>query len=366
MKVVYTYHCLQQRIGGISRYFFEISQRIRKTDDVQVVSKYLNNQYFSEVIKGRNRDFLGDRKFLTKYYVRNFIEDMYMFRYLRGTDADVIHMTGESPWIFHFLHDNPIVITVHDMIPELTNDSRSRVCARRKCIEKADAIICVSENTRRDLLDIYPHINKEKVFVVYHGSDSQHASLSEVMPDDYILFVGNRGIYKNFNFALTAIAPILKSWQLRLVCTGHDLDESERALVASLGLEGKVDSAGFVSDSRLNELYRGARLFLFPSKYEGFGIPILESWANGCPLCLSNTSCFPEIAGDAASYFDPENAESIRAAVERILNDENYRRAIIERGHTRVAQFSWDIAAEKTLEVYRWVINHRNIKKVGC
>ena len=119
-----------------------------------------------------------------------------------------------------------------------------------------------------------------------------------------------------------------------------------------LGLEGAVSSR-FVSDNQLAYLYQHALCFVFPSLYEGFGIPVLEAFASGCPVLLSNASCFPEVGGDAALYFDPYNPEEMAKTIENVVSDSNLRTQMIQRGHERVKAFSWDKTAAQTAEFYK-------------
>jgi hypothetical protein len=172
MKIVYTYHCCQQAVGGISRYFFEIYRRVSKNVKVDIQSHYMNNIYFSQIIHGKKKD-ICKRPFLTKYHIRNLIENWFMFKHLRNSNAEIVHLTGESPWVFYCINRKKrVVVTIHDMIPELNHNYR-RIFPRKQCIKKADAIICVSNNTKEDLLNIYPDIDKNKIFVIYHGYENK-------------------------------------------------------------------------------------------------------------------------------------------------------------------------------------------------
>ena len=148
---------------------------------------------------------------------------------------------------------------------------------------------------------------------------------------------------------------LLEGKDLKLVCVGPSFDQNEKAFLSQLGVEGQVIALS-VSDDVLYSFYRHAQVFVFPSIFEGFGIPILEAFANNCPVCLSNSSCFPEIAGDAALYFDANDKNSILASVEKIISDKKLSSELTKRGRERLSMFTWKTAAQRTTDVYRKAI----------
>ena len=173
------------------------------------------------------------------------------------------------------------------------------------------------------------------------------------IPNEYILYVGSRYRYKNFNRFIKAIAPFLISKpQLNLVCAGGGkFSKKELELLDKLNLRNKVVQFNF-DDSSLPELYKNAILFAFPSLYEGFGIPVLEAFSCKCPIVCSNNSCLPEIAKDAAVYFDPFKEESILQAVKVLFENEFLREELVKKGTERLSYFSWEKAARETKMVY--------------
>ena len=356
MKIAYTHHAISTyKIGGVSRYFYEIASRLSKGNDITVVSKYSRNLYFKDIID--NKEFLGKMNFKGKSKLEKYLQEAFMRKKLRNNDFDIIHHTGEESSVFEYCNNKPVVITLHDFIPEIYNYQPNRISLRKAQIERASAIICVSENTKNDLFKFYPNIDQRKVTVIYHGPDDTKIRYQENNIGDYLLYVGARTSYKNFTLLAAAIAPVLKNKNIKLVCTGAKFNKAETELLKSLAIQEHIINRGFVPDSELHNLYHHAKCFIYPSLYEGFGIPILESFKNGCPACVSNTSCFPEIAGDAALYFDPDNKNSIRKAVERIIENSDLSARLVKNGYSRLNNFSWDKAASDTLNVYRDVLN---------
>ena len=197
-------------------------------------------------------------------------------------------------------------------------------------------------------------IDSEKIIVVHHANFLDVNFMQAVpVPLRYILHVGGRKRWKNFDFLIRALAPVLNQGEgLSVICAGGGMfDESERMLFKELFIHTRVVQMD-VSDSELVFLYRHAEFFVSASLYEGFGIPIVEAFANGCPVMISDVSCFPEIAGDAALYFDPKNRESITVAIQRILSEPGLRETLILKGTERLRNFSKEKMIRETLRVY--------------
>jgi glycosyltransferase involved in cell wall biosynthesis len=227
-------------------------------------------------------------------------------------------------------------------------------------IKKADRIISISKNTKKDLVDFF-NINPDKIDVIYHGFNLSNNRIYKRRIIDtfgkYILFVGARSLYKNFKVFAEAVSKLLKlEMGLKLVCVGTPFTSDEKALLSKLRIEDQTIVLN-VEDSTLYDLYSNALVFVYPSLYEGFGIPILEAFANNCPVCLSNTSSFPEVAGDAGVYFDPYDHESILEAVTKVLYDSNLKNQMIKAGKEHLAGYSWKKMAEETIVSYNKTLN---------
>ena len=225
---------------------------------------------------------------------------------------------------------------------------------------RADHVICISESTRRDAIEILG-LPSEKTSVVYLGFDlmttagarAEEPVLSAREP--YLLYVGNRGGYKNFLRLLEVCggSPQLKAGYTLICFGGGAFHEDELKTMHRLGLDrGQVTQIGG-EDQVLATLYKHAVALIFPSLYEGFGIPPLEAMSYDCPVVCSNTSSIPEVVGEAGEYFDPADTESMCAAIERVVMSESHRQSLIAKGRARLKCFSWDRCAAETLDIYR-------------
>ena len=282
---------------------------------------------------------------------------------LRSSRPDIIHETYFFPYRLGGRHARR-VLTIHDMIHEkLASDFQlSEKTSQFKALaaKRADHVICISEATRKDAIEILG-LNPDLTSVIYHGYDLMRTDNTPfeklVLPtsEPYLLYVGNRGGYKNFLRLLEAYgtSPQLKD-NFRLLCFGGGtFDRPELSMMQELKLDAErvIQCAG--SDLLLADLYRSASAFVYPSLYEGFGLPPLEAMAHDCAVVCSNTSSIPEVVGDAGEYFDPGEVDSMRAAIEQVVSSQTRRDLLIDKGRERIKLFSWDRCAAETLDVYR-------------
>nr|ARK12565.1 hypothetical protein A6C57_20735 [Fibrella sp. ES10-3-2-2] len=255
------------------------------------------------------------------------------------------------------------------MAHELLGDRFGRMnnepeLVRNKAIfaKEASMLIAISERTKQDMVNIY-QIDPQKIRVVHHGNPYSQLNASLVSSESelefpYLLFVGHRWAYKNFDRFLVAVASLLKKYDIHLLCAGSTpFSSDEISLITKLGVSDLIHHQPITNES-LPNLYRHASAFIFPSILEGFGFPILEAFACECPCILSDNSCFPEIAGnDAALYFDPESVESIAIAVEKMITASSSQRSrLIANGLSRLKVFSWSNTVKQTLDVYKHLV----------
>lgn len=373
MRIAYDpqifYH---QKHGGISRYFAELAKELTKQgEDVRVFAPIGHNAY----LEGSGID-VKEASHLAKLYP-------HIPHRLRPADHSFVwppirseiqsRIGSWKPNVVHetYYHGRKLypsgiasAVTVYDMIHEIYpeafpagDSTRER---KRRAVERADAILCISHSTARDLQK-YLQVPESKISVTHLGWESLGRAGQRELPGlelekPYFLYVGARSGYKNFHALLEAFADSRDlAGDFRIVAFGGgEFTKVELEKIAELGLEGKVfQSSG--EDAELNFLYANARAFVYPSRYEGFGLPPLEAMAQDCPVVASNTSSMPEVIGDAALFFDPGEPEELTAALRRVAGSEEVRAQLVAKGRVRLLDFSWAKCAEDTLEVYRQI-----------
>ena len=371
MKVLYDYQAFTiQNYGGISRYFSELIKRFPFKDNTcDVGILFSNNVNYSSNFNPRLRNFLPELNFKGKVKILSLLNELVTSKYINKNDFDLFHPTYYNTNFIKKLENKPFVITFYDLIheklsqefPEFKND---HVLLKNKklLLEKSSKIIAISDTTKKDIVDFYS-VDPQKIEVIHLANSlvvDQRSKFHRLIEDDYILFVGNRLYYKNFTFFLETIADLLIKYNLKLVCAGGgDFSLSELKLIAFLGLNNLVILKTIISDDILQNYYENAILFCFPSLYEGFGLPVLESFASRCPVLLSNRGSLPEIGGDAANYFDPYDRQSLFFAINSLICDENFRKTLVTRGSLRVEKFTWEKTFHQTLELYKNVVEKK-------
>jgi glycosyltransferase involved in cell wall biosynthesis len=289
----------------------------------------------------------------------------------RKDRIDVYHGTSYQLWA---QGGTGSVVTIHDLalakFPEFSKRLLGERWSRYKTLrtlQRATRVIAVSRNTANDLSNLY-QTPSEKVRVIYNGVGEEFFSIPPadslnlvraqytIPPGDYILYVGGSDPRKNLRRLLEAFSILLKKINpLTLVLAGGMGRRGEEIIgkISELGLGRHVVLTGHLLAQELRRLYAGARLFAYPSLYEGFGLPVLEAMACGVPVMTSNTSSLPEVAGEAAYLIDPYDVQSMAAAMEKILQDKNLASSLKAKGLERAKAFSWERAARQTLEVYK-------------
>lgn len=346
-----------QPYGGISRMFAEIAQQFARGEipDIELLP------IDAPIV---NRYILDDPDLIVQLGVTEATSPWHaLARYLtrvRGnSEADVIHNTFYLPHGLAPKRGAKRVVTVHDMIPELLPHSRRRLdwlTLKQRYVRTADHIICVSEATKQDLIKVYG-IPDAPITVVHHGVDTRfHPDVprEDFLPDRYLLFVGHRAQYKDADVLFRAFAEIAKQdGELHLLCVGgNGLTEEEAQRLTDLGIRERV-SQRYLPDTQMASAYAHAELFVFPSHFEGFGIPALEAMACNTPVVLAAATSLPEVGGDAAEYFEPGSAEDLARVVTDLLADQGRQEDLRAKGRERARQFTWRQAAESTAGVYR-------------
>ena len=362
----------QQTYGGISRYYSEVFSILSKKKDVKIILPIYksDNAYISKT------QLLVENRLLNSLYsilsavnistrsLRKKKSDKLLDKFFEENSYDLFVPTYYNPYFLNKINGKPFVLTVYDMIHELMpqyfeNDPYNVVEFKSILIKKASKIIAVSNNTKKDILKFYPQIDPDKIEVIYHGSSIKiEPNVKVDLPPNYILYVGSRADYKNFKFLVKAITPLLKANpNLKLLAAGGGkFDDDELKWIKSLCLENQIVQKSF-KENELGHFYQNAELFVFPSLYEGFGIPVLEAMASGCPIILTKHGSFPEIAGEAGIYFDSNSEEDLRDKIQMLLNDKKLRAKFAKKGLEQVKKYNWNDAAEKCLKVYKEAIS---------
>lgn len=370
MKVLFDHQSFTgARYGGVARYFYDLMHNLKYHQgiDVNLSLLFSNNEYLK---KGDVKKVHQFSYFLGSRYTNLMFSHLNRFNsalQIAGKNYDIFHPTFFNNYFAPFLGNKPYVITHHDAIPEKFGAQYAALDGfdkdyKQKVLNAASAIIAVSENTKKDLVEIFG-IAPEKIDVVYHSSHfatyKPTSGFDIPTPERYLLYVGTRENYKNFDVFVKSIAPLLQQQPaLHLLCAGSIIfKDTEQRLFQEMGVSNQVIHQEITNDDVLYRLYQKAIAFVYPSLYEGFGIPILEAFACGCPVVLSDRSCFPEVAQQAALYFNPDDTPDIASTVEKVLNSAELRADLVNKGTERLKDFSPDITARKTLDVYKKVLS---------
>ncbi len=358
MKVLFDHQCYWERFGGVSRYFTEILKTNSSDIDYELALKYSNNEYLSE-IGFRCKPFLKNLEIPKKQYFISMVNKPNSIQHVKNSSAQIVHLTHYDPYLLKWCKQKTVVSTIHDLnffaIPQFYRKHANILKTwQETCVKKSDWIVTISLNSKNDLIK-YLKVPENRISVIYHGISDIFKKTKEksIIERPYILFVGRRAGYKNFSIMLDAFSNIKQRYkELALVCTGQSFSESELKVFNTLGLADDIIHIS-ASDEILVNLYSNARLFVFPSYYEGFGFPLLEAMACECPVICSNSSCFPEIAGDAGLYFNPNDSNELTEKIEGIMESVTLRNDLIKKGIEQKNKFSWDLSRKKHLELYK-------------
>jgi len=367
MRVLYDYQAFSRQFyGGVSRYFVELARLLSRLEDTEV--KILAPLYINHYLKELDPGIVSGKQVSQAPKATGRLFNIYNRaatpRKASGYHPDIVHETYYARKPVRLRNNPARIITVYDMIHEHFPDYfpgwDKTAATKQMAVARADHVICISENTRRDLLDI-TNVRPDKVSVVHLGFDSpqtQDAPTDPLIDNPYLLHVGIRSGYKNFQRLLEAYAGNPRLYKhYRLVCFGGGkFSRTEEQLRKSLGLAADrlVWLGG--SDSVLTQLYRHASAFVYPSLYEGFGIPPLEAMSHNCPVVCSNGGSVPEIVGNAGEFFDPYKIPDISQAIERVLYSPDRSSELRRLGKDRITRFTWDRCADETHRIYKSLV----------
>ncbi len=378
MKILYDYQAFDiQRSGGVSNVFSLLVNEVKKREEIALGIASTRNLYMLaqgfpseehtlkrlvDAGKLSPDSAIGDIdwKKVNQIYSKNAI---------KREDYDVFHPTHYNPYFLEYGIKKPYVVTVHDLAFERLRDYiqyNEQMCLndfdnRRDIMAHASKVVAISEATKKDIIDIYK-VPEEKIEVVYNAYRELPENYEYNNPFDfpYILYVGIRQgplNYKCFIPFFNQIVPFMKAHKdFKLICTGQKFTKFELDMFRQYGLENRVENH-YLNEDGLNNLYHHAFCFVFPSEFEGFGLPILEAYKNDCPALLNDIPVFREVAGDCGTYFDITDGKSLNMQLEWLYSiADSERKALIMKQKERLPLFTADKMAEGYINVYKSVL----------
>jgi len=336
-----------QKSGGISVYWKELTERIQKNDSVNLsILEYPeaeNNIFRREIIFDKDQT-----KILSTF------PSIKLLRYINPKVNKDVNAIFHSSYYRTAKGSNiKNIVTVHDFTYEKKMKSlvgNAHIIQKKRALEKADGIICISKNTMKDMLELYPNLSKKKMKVIYNGFNSNdYVYDPDIQIENSVLFVGARKGYKNFDKAVEVVSEINN---VSLTIVGAPLDSDEKNLLDKM-LPNRYQSFSHVGNEELNKLYNQSICLLYLSEYEGFGIPVLEAMSAGCPVVALKKSSIPEVAGDAGVLYSNYDKKAIIEIIELLSSNESARLDQIDLGLENAKKFSWDICYENTIKFYK-------------
>ena len=348
-----------QKYGGISKYFVNLVINLNKNIyEPKIIAPIFINEYLSEIKHTYKKNILKINKhpkFTRK--ISNFINDKYFSLYSNLNNPEIIHSTYYSK--IKKKKNCKIVITVYDLIHEIYSNQfnfSGKNSSKNEYLDLADKIICISENTKKDLLNYYK-VEEKKIVVVPLGytSNKECEPIDELNPlKPYFLFVGDRNNYKNFASLIKSYgnSKVLKE-NFDIICFGGgNFSTEEKKLIHDENINFEKIKIFSGDDKKLNFLYKNASLYVCPSLYEGFGLTILEAMNMNCPIIASNSSSIKEIGKNKIEYFDPKSIEDMQSKIEKLIFNKEKIDKMINEYPEHLKNFSWEKTAFLTEKVY--------------
>ncbi len=349
--------------GGLWRYGYSLAREFLKIDP--------KNSY--KIIHGRNNpeNFLGLEKQEEIIPLRGWGKMLKLPMILQQNNFDVVHVT-ENACPFFWCGSYKKIVNIHDLMPlALPGAVNKKTFLYYKfflprALKKVDLIITSSQHSKNDIIRFYG-INENKIKIIYHGvpdnyfkeinsEDLEKFKAKYQINEPYILSVSGINFRKNLKTVLLAYSQmdqkIKNTYKIYLVGKAEWEARETRDIIKKLGLENNVRILGEVPEGDLPYFYKLAKVFTFPSLYEGFGLPIVEAMAVGCPVISSNATCLPEITGGAAILVDPNDISGWKESMSQVLESNKLANDLIEKGKKRAQQFSWQNSARQHLELY--------------
>jgi len=336
--------------SGVHKYFFNLIKHLphkyKKFSSTSVSKSDLPNHFIPYLnhFRPHRLSFLLDYLWFRKKYQSTRFNLVHSAFYNLSKSCEFLISNGI-----------PHIITVHDLIHELLEGKKNDVTVHRsKILQRAKAIIAVSNNTKADLLNVYSNISEEKVSVVHHGLNQDDFFIRKKYPNknNFLLHVGHREGYKNFKILLPTLKSLRNKHDITLVVVGPKPTIEEKKLISNYRLNMFIEFKIEITDEKLNLLYLECLAFVYPSLYEGFGFPLIEAMAKGTIPIASHSSCMPEILGNAGILVKPNCSNSIVDAVHKIIEDKEFKESLESASINRANDFSWEKNIRETKAIY--------------
>ena len=361
---------------GVGWYVYEVVKHLPK-GKIKIpgtIFNFLKRRNDTEIIK--DLDINISSFYLLPYRVYLYLTKKFNipYNYFFRPKADLYHFMG---YIVPYSIKGKVILTVYDLVVELfpeTMEEKNRELLRKemqRSIKRADHIITISNSAKAELINVLG-VNAENIDIISPGVDYDvfNARINDEMksktkqkydlPDEYILYLGTLEPRKNISSLIKAFIKLKKEKKIseKLVIAGKKGWNYENIykIIYENNFKDEIIFTGYVDESDKPAIYQLSKLFVFPSLYEGFGIPVLESMASGVPVIVSNTSSLPEVVGDAGILVDPQKVEDIEAAIYKVLTNEKLRTELIEKGLEQSKKFTWETSAGKLYEIYDKVV----------
>ena len=367
MRIAYSYRAFATQFGGVSQYFTRLGSQLSQLNvDVNFIAPISQNVYLRSLPRDLVWGIKSEQFPPYSKKIINFLNAKISKIALSQLAPQIVHETYYPSPLFELYGPQKRVITVFDMIhekfPEYFPHGDSTIADKKNAIDRADQVICISNKTRDDLLSIYS-IPNEKISMIHLGFDAPlNSSISmsneaTLKKSNNLIYIGSREGYKNFRQFLTAFSRsrLCRDFKL-LIIGGGKLSSEELGLMISLGLNLNQIVHVSAGPHELQRYYSDSAALIYPSIYEGFGLPPLEAMSYGCPVISSNAGSMPEVLGDAASYFDPMSTDSISDAIESVVYSPDTSRELSQRGLRQVNNYSWEKCAQQTKLLYESLI----------
>lgn len=350
---------LMQRRGGISRYFVELIKAFKHNPDLGVNPVLISSNVINEhAISGLQGFGINDCDGFLQPWRELFLS---ILKKRSNPDWDVVHHTFYQKSFLRKYNSYVQAVTLYDMIPEITN-AKGRFgnphLSKEMYLKNCEIVFSISNSASEDARRIYdmPRLHTQLTHLAQSNTFSPNSEIKIPRSDKYILFVGGRDGYKQARVLIEAFSMLkdLNEFDLLFV-GGGKFSSTELELISSLNLVGRVSQVE-ANDIELNEIYTQAELYVMPSLYEGFGLPVLEAMAANCPVLISNSSSLPEVGGNAARYFNAGDKNALATAIREVITNDSLRSSMKVAGAQQVTSFSWYKCAEETAAGYRLAV----------